>query len=42
MPWKIPIPNADTIAATENIGFWNNSTKYGARTTSRKLSWSQY
>ena len=24
MPWKIPIPNADTIAATENIGFWYN------------------
>lgn len=27
IPWKIPIPNALTIAATENIGFWKNSTK---------------
>ncbi len=36
IPWKIPIPNALTIATTENIGFWKTSTKYGARTTSKK------
>lgn len=42
IPWKIPIPNALTIATTENIGFWNNSTKYGTSTTPRKLSRSQY